>query len=290
MNKLRRMEIFKAVVDAGQFARAAQNLRLSNSAVSHAISDLEDFLGVQLLSRNTRGFQLTDDGERYYQNCCHILSEINAVENDLRQTSIEVDGPISITAPISYGVNIISPILAKFLQSNPNIDLSVSLSENYVDLVQAGIDMAIRIGRLPNSAMTAQKISTVKLILCASPDFTARHPDLKSLEDLNTVNCFRYRWTPKWNFTHEGSPIIFSPKGSVTSDSGDALLEFVAAGLGVSFLPDFICDDALKKGRIVSILPEYIPETVPVHAVFPPNKQRPVRLQKLLEFLKESFA
>jgi len=289
MDKLRRMEIFKAVAEAGQFSRAAENLHLSKSAVSHAISDLETYLETHLVTRNTRGFQLTSDGERYYQNCCHILSEVHAFENDFRHFNKSLEGTISLTTPITYGVRIISPLLVEFLKANPLINIDFSLSESNVDLVQAGIDLAIRIGHLSSSASTAHRLTSVSFSLCASPGWIAGNPPVKAIQDLDHVDCLKYRWTPKWNFIHNGKQIAFTPKGSVTSDSGEALREFAIGGHGVCFLPDFIVEDALQSGQLKKLLPDVGYERVPVHAVFPPGSQRPFRVNRLLEFLVDSF-
>lgn len=290
MNRLRRMEIFRAVVDAQKFSQAAENLGLSKSAVSHAIADLEAYLGTQLINRDNRQFQLTADGERYNQQCRNILSELSAIENTYRQEKTTVDGHISITAPISFGVSRLSPILTEFLNQNPDVHLSVSLSEQNIDLVQAGLDVAIRIGHLSSSALRARRLSSVKLIMTASPDFIQNNPNIDCLKDLEKLNTLRYKWTPKWNFSRNGKKHSFSPKGSITSDSGEALLKFTVGGHGISFLPDFIVEDDLAKGNIVRFLPDYEGESIPVHAVFPPSRHRAVRITKLTEFLVDAFS
>ncbi len=290
MNRLRRMEIFRAVVDAEKFSQAAENLGLSKSAVSHAISDLEAYLGTQLINRDNRQFQLTADGKRYNLQCRSLLSDLNAVENTYRQEKTTIDGHISITAPISFGVSRLSPILTEFLKQNPDVQLSVSLSEHNVDLVQAGLDIAVRIGHLNSSALKARRLSSVQLILCASPDFIKNNPDIHTIKDLEKVNTLRYRWTPKWIFIHDGRKISYAPKGSITSDSGEALLKFVVGGQGVSFLPDFIIEEDLAQGNVVRILPEYEGEILPVHAVFLPSRHKPVRVKRLIDFLVQGFA
>lgn len=289
MNRLRRMEIFRAVVEAGKFSAGAENLGLSNSAVSQAISDIEAYLGTQLINRDNRKFQLTSDGEAYYRQCCHILSELSAIENIYRQEKSVVDGPISITAPITFGVSKVAPVLDEFLHLNPKVQLSLSLAEHNMDLVQAGLDIAIRIGNLNNSSLKIRKLSDVQLVLCASPEFLEKCPPLKHVKDLELVNTLRYRWTPKWKFTRGGETYIFTPKGTITSDSGEALLEFTIGGQGLSFLPEFIAEPALKSGSLTRVLQNYDGETLPIHLVYPPNRHRPARVEKLSDFMVEKF-
>lgn len=285
MDKLRRMQIFKAVAEVGQFTQAAHNLRLSKSAVSQAISDLESYLGSRLISRDNRSFQLTEAGISYYARCTKILAEISELEDEMRNDDHALEGRISLTAPITYGVQVLSPILAEFLRRNPKINLSFSLSESNQDLVQGGLDMAIRIGNLRDSAMIMRSLGKTQMKLCASPKFAANSPDVKNLRDLDDLNCFRYRWTPKWIFKHQGKNVEFVPTGSVTSDSGEALMEFAIGGNGVCFLPDFICGQALKDGKLVEILPDYVGQHIAIQAVFPPNRHMPARVRRLIDFL-----
>lgn len=290
MNKLRRMEIFKAVAEAGKFTRAAENLGLSKSAVSHAIADLETYLGTQLINRDNRQFQLTVDGEIYYEQCSHFLSELNAIENAYREERLKIDGHISLTAPITFGATQLTPLLSSFMHQNPEIEITLSLSEHNLDLVQAGLDMAIRIGHLRNSALRARRIAACAMVLCASPKFLNENPKIEDLHDLSSVNTLRYRWTPKWNFTKAGDKFTYTPKGTIMSDSGDALVEFAAQAHGVCYMPEFIAAPALGDGRLVQILPDYTGVKLPIHIVFPPGRHRPARVKKLTDHLIAGFA
>jgi DNA-binding transcriptional LysR family regulator len=290
MDKLRRMQIFKTVAEVGQFTQAAQNLGVSKSAVSQAIADLETYLGSRLIIRDNRNFKLTETGHDYYKNCARILSDINKLEEEMQTKKVELDGRINMTAPITYGVQVLSPILAEFLKENPQIDLSLTLSESNIDLVQAGLDIAIRIGVLTDSALIARKLSSVRLILCASPDFIAEHGRIESLDDLNSRNCFKYRWTPKWKFTKDGKTTTISPKGSVISDSGEALMQLAIGGNGVCFLPDFIVGKALADGQLVEVLPDFQGHSLPIQAVFQSNRHMPARVRGLIDFMAEAFA
>lgn len=289
MDKLRRMQIFKTVAEVGQFTQAAQILGISKSAVSQAIADLESYLGSRLINRDNRNFQLTDTGTAYFEECTRILTDISALEDDMRVEKAELDGRINMTAPITYGVRVLSPIIADFLKANPQIDMSLSLSESNIDLIQSGLDIAIRIGVLNDSALIARKLSEVRLILCASPGFISEYGDIQNLDDLKTRNCFKYRWTPKWIFTKGSKTTTFLPKGSVISDSGEALMQLAIGGNGVCFLPDFIVGNALADGRLVEILPDHKGHYLPIQAVFQSNKHMPARVRRLIDFMADAF-
>ena len=133
--------------------------------------------------------------------------------------------------------------------------------------------------------MIMRSLGKTQMKLCASPEFVANSPDVKNFLDLADLNCFRYRWTPKWIFKHQGKNVEFVPTGSVTSDSGEALMEFAIGGNGVCFVPDFICGQALKDGTLVELLPEYVGQHIAIQAVFPPNRHMPVRVRRLIDFL-----
>ncbi|NNC37982.1 MAG: LysR family transcriptional regulator [Hyphomonadaceae bacterium] len=284
------MKIFKTVAEVGQFTRAARNLRLSKSAVSQAISDLESYLGSRLITRDNRNFQLTEAGTAYYEECTRILADIAELEDEMRNEKGVIQGQIHLTAPITYGVRVLAPIIAEFLRRNRNVELNLSLSESNMDLVQAGIDVAIRIGNLPDSSMIMRHLSETQMILCASPDFIAAHSPIHTLADLSGLNCFRYRWTPKWIFTLDGKTSEFVPCGSVISDSGEALLQLAIGGNGVCYLPDFICGEAVLKGQLVPILPRYKAHSIAIQAVFPPHRHMPARVRRLIDFLAETYA
>lgn len=288
MDKLRRMQIFKTVAEVGQFTQAAQNLGISKSAVSQAITDLESYLGSRLINRDNRNFQLTEAGAAYHEECTRILIDIAELEDEMRNAEIGLEGRIHLTAPITYGVQVLSPILGEFLRRNPKIELNLTLSESNIDLVRAGIDVAIRIGNLADSSMIMRRLSKTEMILCASPKYLAAHPNIKTIGDLKSLNCFRYRWTPKWFFKSEGEMKEFIPTGSVVSDSGEALLQLAIGGNGVSYLPDFICGQAIADGKLVRMLTNYDPHYIAIQAVFPTHRHMPTRVRRLIDFLSEA--
>lgn len=281
------MEIFVAVADTGQFTRAGKALGISISAVSHAISDLESHLGAQLISRTNRNLSLTEAGINYLGQCQNILSQMRQLEDSFKSGEKELEGRVSMTAPISYGINILSPILSEFMDRHPKLDLNLSLSDRTLNLVEDGMDVAIRIGVMKDSALISKRLSSITLNLCASPDFIRNNPQIKSPKDLNNQPCLRYVKTPKWPLSKDGKKVVVTPTGPILTNSGEALRAFASLGRGIVYLPDFIANEALADGRLARLLPDFQGETLGVYAVYLPNRHKPHRIQKLLEYLTE---
>jgi len=289
MDKLRRMEIFNAVADTGQFTRAAKALSLSKSAVSHAINDLENYLQVQLITRSSRGLQLTEAGQAYYRKCQDILAEIDDLEDEARQTQKIIGGRIRLSVPSAYGAFKIAPLIARFSEAHPDINIEMDVTEGVMDIVEEGYDVAIRIGELNDGNLVVRKLSTIKSVLCASPDFAACHSDIQSVHDLSSLNCLRYIRTPIWNLYRQGKLHSLTPQGLIISNCGDAIVQLVMAGSGAGFLPDFLCRAALQDGRLVRLLPEYEGRSLNVYAVLPPHRHRPFRIRRLMDFFIANF-
>ena len=288
MDRLRRMEIFVAVADSGQFTRAAENLSLSKSAVSHAINHLEDYLGVQLIVRDNRNFELTDAGREYLDQCKRVLSDIEEIEDITRNIDHAISGRIRITAPITFGTHILTGPLCKFMEMNPKIDVVLDLTDRFVDLVQERWDIAIRIADLPDSSMIAKRLTTITMHLCASPKFIEEHP-ISTLHDLRNLNCLMYTGAPSWRVIKDEKELSFSAKGRIESGSGEALKQFAIAGAGIAYLPSFIVQHDIEKSRLRRVLDDFEGKSYGVYALMPPNRHRPLRIRRLLSFLVETF-
>lgn len=289
MDRFRRMEIFNAVVDTGQFTRAAAALNLSKSAVSHAIADLEKFLGLQLLTRSNRSLQLTDAGQSYYEQSVRLLSDLSELESSTRKSDLALSGRVRLSAPMSYASDALAPVIAKFMEDNPSVTVELVLTEAVVDLIETGIDLAVRIGELKDSRLISRRITKISHLICASPDFLKSHPNLMELSDLNAVNCLKFTRTPVWHLTHAGKAYKFSPKGSLVSNSGEVLREFAIAHQGVVFLPEFLARPSLSRGQLIHILPEYKSRALDVSIVRPPGRHYPARVRRLSDLIAESI-
>lgn len=289
MDRLRKMEIFVTVVETGQFTRAASTLGLSKSAVSHAISDLEHYLNFQFIRRGAKGMQLTPAGQDYYEQCCRILADIQEMESGVRNVQQVLQGSIRVTAPITFGAYKLAPIIAEFSRLHPDINITLDLTNRFIDMVAEGIDVGIRISSQKETSVSSQPLTDIKMHMCASPEFVEAHKHVTDLDGLAALNCMKYSGTATWNLLRDGRAHIFTPSGTVTSDSGEALREFAIAGRGVIYLPDFLTDRPFAGGTLVPFLPEYVGRQLHAQAVFAPTRHRSQRVRRLVEHIAAAF-
>lgn len=287
MDRLRRMQIFVSIVEAGQFTRAADTLGLTKSAVSHAISDLEDYLGVKLLQRNKSGIQVTEAGQNYYERCLQILSDIGDMEDSTRNVDSALSGRIKISAPTEYGIQHIVPHIAAFSEQYPAVELTLDLSDRHIDLTEEQVDVAIRVSKASSLTPLMHPLGHVTLNLCASPSYMRTKGPIKTLKALKSVNCLKYSGMNQWSLLRpSGKTVSFQPHGSIVSNNGVAIRDLAIAGSGVAYLPDFLANDALTKGELVSLnLDDVSCIKLRSYAFFPPNRHRPLRVQRFVEFL-----
>jgi len=291
MDRLRRMNIFVAIAEAKQFTRAAETLGLTKSAISHSMSDLEGYLGVQLVQRGSRGIELTEAGHDYYKRCIQILSDIDDMEDSTRNVDNALSGRIKITAPTIYGIQNIVPYIASFSLKYPDIKLILDLSERHVGLTEEQVDVAVRISNIDGLTPLMEPLGYVRPYLCASPDFLKTHGPINTLEKLKNVNCLLYSGVTTWSFLDtSGKVISFQPNGRIIMNNGVAIRELAIAGTGVTYLPDFLADEALASGKLVQFSIEGLSAlNLRSYLLFPPNRHRPLRVRKFVEFLKERF-
>lgn len=289
MDKLRRMEIFATVANAGHFGRAAELLNLSKSAVSYAVRDIEAYLGLQLIVRNNRTFLLTDSGQSYLAHCMRVLSEIDEFEDQLRGEDHDLSGTLRVTVPMSYGTYILAPLIAEFMKEYSSIYVTLNVTDKYVDLVEDSDDVAIRIGDPADSSMIGRRLASIKMRICASPQYVSLHGNPQSLEDLANLNCFRYSGAPTWHLYHQSKELLFHPKGKLISNGGEAIREMTIHGGGISYLPDFTVDAALDDGRLVEVLEEYADKEYPIFALSPALEHKPLRAIRFIDFLASNL-
>lgn len=287
MDRLRRMDIFVAIVEAEQFTRAADRLGLTKSAVSHAMSDLEDYLGVKLLQRNKTGIQVTEAGQNYYKRCLQILSDIGDMEDSTRNVDKALSGRIKISAPTEYGIQHIVPHIAAFSEQYPAVELILDLSDRNVDLTEKQVDVAIRVSKASTLTPLIQPLGHVALHLCASPGFISAQGPIDTLNKLKSVNCLKYSGMNQWSLLQPtGKTVSFQPLGTIISNNGVAIRDLAIAGSGVAYLPDFLTASALSTGELVSLKIEGVScISLRSYAFFPPNRHKPLRVRRFVEFL-----
>ncbi|MGE0747540.1 MAG: LysR family transcriptional regulator [Rhodospirillales bacterium] len=293
MEPLAGIAAFARVVEAGSFSEAARRLRVSKSVVSAQVQRLEERLGVRLLQRTTRRVAATEAGLAYYRRCARILAEAEAGEQEALALHREPRGTLRISAPDTFGWMHIAPALKDFLAGNPGLSVELSLSAAHVDLVGQGLDLAIRIGRLPaDSPVVVRRLADSPLIVCAAPSYLAGRPAPERPADLARHDCLVFSplgWGGKWGFVAESGVGWVTVSGSLATDSGEVLREAALAGLGIALLPAWAVADALADGALVRLLPRHPLPSSTVYAVYPSNRMMSAKVRAFVTFLARRF-
>lgn len=288
MDKLANMEAFSQVASIGSFAGAAQKLNLATSVVSKRVSDLEAFLGAQLLQRTTRKVTLTEAGYQYLEYVRKVLDEMSEVESGLRTQAQKPVGVIKLTAPLSFGLQMLAPAIASFMEKYPEVSFRTYLSDRRVDLVQEGFDLAIRVGRLEEQGLIARKLSRGRRVACASPAYFKKHGKPKKPADLAQHNCISYLNLAEgkaWPFMVEGKRVWQQVSGNLLSDNGDLMYQTAVAGGGITLLPTFIIHEALQSGALEIVLDKYEEPDFDIFAVYQQTRHLSVKIRTFIDHL-----
>ncbi len=292
LDDLKRMVIFAHVVEAGSFSGAARRLGIAKSAISKHVSLLEQNIGVRLLNRTTRSLSLTDVGETYFQNCARLLE----VAEDAKQcTSALQDVPrgmLKISCPASFGIEHIAPLLNSFLQEYPELRAELLLDDSVVDMTEAGIDVAIRVGWLPDSSLRARKLRDSPRLLCASPGYIERMGLPETPEDLAQHEWVIFTLLPTphhYTFTKNQKSKEVQVKGRVKTNNGNAVRTLLLEGAGMSALSDFLVAKDLNKGKLIHLLPDYHIADAGIYAVHQSQHLQQAKVRKFIDFLAEKL-
>lgn len=283
---------FAATARHGSFAAAAREQGQAPSTLAKAVARLEANLGLQLFFRTTRQVRLTADGERLYQRCQRVLSELEELQTIASGTRAAPTGLLRVAMPVFYGKRFVLPRLAALLSANPGLQLDARLSDQYVDLVREGLDLAVRIGELDDSSLIAKRVDWQGLCLCASPAYLARAGTPQRVEDLaaHAAVMFRLPSTGRdrpWQLRQRGQAVTLQPTPALRINETEAVLEALRLGLGVAQLPDNVVADDLAAGRLVELLPSCAPSRLPVHVVLPSGRMVPPRVRAAVEALQD---
>jgi len=293
MNILNLMETFAGVVKAGSFTAAAEQLGRSKSFVSKQVSQLETELSTQLLYRTTRKLSLTDEGARFYNHCKLIMAEADNARAEIIESQSNSRGKIRITAPQSLIITDVGQVLLGFQQQYPDIDLDVIVSGKFIDLVDKGIDLAIRVGQLEDSMLISRKLADCSFQVVASPQYIDRRGKPNLPGDLTQHNCLVYgdsRVSHSWPFRMpNGEPIMVKAQGKLTCNDGHLIVNATLEGLGVGFGPSFLFKKHLDAGTLCLLLPDYQQPTA-ISALYPLNRNLPRRVRVLIDFLIEHLS
>ena len=292
LDNLAAMAVFARVVEDRSFTQAADALGRSKSAVSKAVSQLEDRLGARLLNRTTRRLSLTEAGTAYYERAARILAEAAEADSAVSALQDEPRGTLRINAPMSFGQRHLAPAIGGFLERYPELRLDITLSDRFVDLIGEGYDVAVRIAALPDSSLIAAKLAPNRRVVCASPDYLARAGTPRHPQDLRQHNCFGYTYQATgntWRFVGPEGPATVRVTGSLTANNGDILKAAMLQGLGLGLVPTFSIADELKSGELVVVLPDYIDTETSVYAVYPHSRHLSAKVRAFVDYLRDRF-
>ncbi|MCJ2378959.1 LysR family transcriptional regulator [Vibrio sp. ZSDZ34] len=279
---------FVAVVESQSFTGAAEKLSTSVANISRRVNALEDKLGVKLFVRTTRKVSVTAVGATFYQHCKPLVEGLTLAELAITQLQSTPKGKIKITAPVTFGEQVLAPLIHEFLLEYPQIELDMVLSNKKMDLVEEGFDLAVRLGRLEDSTMMARKLFDREVFVCASPSYLKRYGEPHTLSELKRHNCLRGS-TRYWRFDEKGDERLIHVDGRIQCNSGYALVDAALKGLGIVHLPDYYVQPYLQTGELVEVLSAYRGNQEGIWALYPQNRMLTSKVRTLINYLSESL-
>ena len=293
MDRLAVLESFARVAETGSFSAAARALNISKSLISRQVTWLEAELGARLIARTTRSLTLTEAGRGYYDQVARILTEIEEADLSVTQLQATPRGRLRVSAPMSFSVLCVAPILPDFLALYPEIEVDMVLNDRRVDLLEDGFDLAIRIGKLADSSLIARKLSDSRLYVCASPDYLAQKGTPELPADLRRHDCLCYSNADnltEWRFEdRDGGALSVEVKGRLHANNGDLLRAAALRGLGLVQLPGFLVAEDIRKGDLVPVLEAFVRQEGGIYAVYPHARYLPPKIRVFVDFLAERW-
>ncbi|MGG5823922.1 LysR family transcriptional regulator [Falsiroseomonas sp. HW251] len=288
MNKFAAISVFARVAECGGFTPAARRLGMSVSAVTKAIARLENDLGTQLFNRTTRQLSTTEAGQEFYDRCARILADLDDAEAMLRNLNTAAEGRVRAVVPFSFGRVTLVPELPAFLARHPHLSVELSFSDLAIDLVAEGYDLAVRTGPVQDSQLTRRLLTRGAQVTAAAPAYLATRGVPHHPRDLREHNCIIGRFGPAWSFIGEdGRPLEVRVGGNALINSGDALREAGAAGLGIVQGTHWLFRKDLEAGRLVPILESFAAEGAPITVLYVGKRHLPQKVRVFLDFLTE---
>ncbi|MEX2642453.1 MAG: LysR family transcriptional regulator [Acetobacterales bacterium] len=290
MDRLAAMEVFVRVAEEGSFSAAARHLGLSNTAVSKQVKALEGRLGARLLNRTTRRVALTEVGRAYLERARRILAEVEETEHAAGRQHAEPRGTLRLNAPLSFGSLHVATAIPDFLAQYPDMEVEMTMTDRFVDVVEEGYDLAIRGRTMPvESSLIARRIAPERFAVCAAPAYLAAQGRPAAPADLAAHDCLAYAGTGNWRFAGPDGEVTVPVHGRLRANNGDALRAATLGGLGVALLPTFLVGDDLRQGRLERLLPGWEPPEAGIFAIYPHTRFLSAKVRAFIDFLVRRF-
>jgi DNA-binding transcriptional LysR family regulator len=292
MDKLDAMNAFARVVAAGSYAEAARRLGLTRSAVSKAVTELEQLLGVRLLDRTTRKVTATEAGRAYYERVTGILADVESTESAVSRLHEEPKGLLKINAPMSFGTLYLGPAIAEFMVAYPELRIELLLNDRFIDPVEEGVDVTVRIGALPDSSLIARRLAPARRVLAASPAYLKTHGTPRTPEELTQHRALTFgnmQAVQRWELSRGGETFNVPVTSCLCSNNGDVLRAVALNGNGILLLPTFLVGPDIAAGKLKIVLPDYEPAGLGIYALYAPNRYLAAKTRVFIDFLAQRF-
>ena len=293
MDKFESIRAFTQVVNAGGFAAAAREIGLSRSQVNKLVISLENELGVQLLHRSTRVVTPTESGLAFHERCVEILASLEEAERSITQLQAEPRGRLRVNAPMTFGTMHLAPALADFLVQYPDLQVQLTLNDRFVDPIEEGFDVTVRIAKPQEVAsLIVHPLTLAPRVLCAAPSYLEANGTPTHFDELRHHSCLHYGQLAvesQWTLIGSEGEQTISVTGVLCSNNGEVLRDAAVRGLGITLLPTFVVEPELQQGTLQRVLPEYHPPELSISVIYPVNRHLSTKVRLLVHFLQERF-
>jgi DNA-binding transcriptional LysR family regulator len=293
MDRITGVQLFARIVETGSFSKASIDLGVTQPTATKHVAAVEARLGARLLNRNTRGVSATEIGALYYEKCKTIQRELEEADNLAALLQSRVGGQLRISTSVAFGRRVLTPLVLAFMREHPEITIDLSFDDRYVNLVEQGVDVAIRMGRLADSSLGARYLAQNPWVLVAAPAYLAAHAAPQSPDEVAQHPCLIYstvQGDERWHFTGGGREHSVPVRGPLRTNNLSVLLEATRDGMGLAILPWYVAHGAVQRGEVVPLLTDYALPVQEMHAVFPSPKLLPSKVSSFIGYLQANFA
>jgi len=288
MDRIQAMQAFVAVADLQGFAPAARKLALSPSAVTRLVAALEQHLGARLLQRTTRNVALTDVGARYLERARRVLADVEEAESSAQAERSAPSGRLVVSAPVGFGRLHVSPVVSTYLSRHPDVSCELRLADRMVNLVEDGVDLAVRIGHLADSSLVARQVGQMRRIVVAAPAYLKRRGEPKGPEAVAAHDTIQFGGASDWRFVREGRELRVTPVPRFITNSADAAIQYAEQGGGLTRVLAYQAADAIKRGKLEVVLAAFEEPAMPIHLVYPTSRLLSAKVRSFIDLVVET--